>query len=118
MLTFEVKICDDALADCWSGKDFLDLVKEGAVDTLCEQLVDGEVYEQAEALIKETIKLHKQEIIDRVVKEVTEGVTKKIEKSKEVIANTPKASELISINRDNEKYFMELIDKAIAKKFK
>ena len=118
MLTFEVKICYDAIEDCWSGKEFIDLVKKGAADAMCEQIVDGEAYAQAEALTKEIIKLHKQEIIDKVVKEVTEGVTKKIEKSKEVIANTPKASELTAINRDNEKYFMELIDKAIAKRFK
>lgn len=55
---------------------------------------------------------------DFIINAVIENVSDRIIKKKEISAQTPKAQELASINKENEKYFMKLIDKAIAKRFK
>ena len=64
--------------------------------------------------VKEIIKANSNDIIDRVVDRVADEIIKK----KAIVNEMPKKSEVANINKEWEKYFMELIDKAIAKRFK
>ena len=118
MLKFEVTITDDDLEQCYGTSDFLYIIKEAAIKKAVDNMCDSKVNVIVNEEIKEVVKEHKEEIIHEIIEKVTNGVAEKIEKKKEVLAITPKISELNKINKDNEKYFMELIDKAIGKKFR
>ena len=63
---------------------------------------------------KEIVKVHSNEIVDRVVDEVSDEIIRK----KSIVNEMPKKSEVANINKEWQDYFMELIDKAIAKRFK
>ena len=63
---------------------------------------------------KEIVKNHSKEIVDKVVDRVSNEITKK----KSIVNEMPKKSEVANINKEWENYFVELIDKAIAKRFK
>lgn len=55
---------------------------------------------------------------DYIVNEVIKQVSEKIERKRDIVANTPKVTELKKINKENEEYISNLIEKCIAKKFK
>lgn len=64
--------------------------------------------------VKEIVKSHSNDIIDRVVDRVSNEIIKK----KSIVNEMPKKSEVANISKEWENYFVELIDKAIAKRFK
>lgn len=72
------------------------------------------VYASIKDDISKLVKEKSGEIIDKV----TENVTNEIIKKKAIVEKMPKKSEINSINKEWEQYFIELIDKAIAKRFK
>lgn len=115
--TFEVDL--DELFDNWGGdKEFQEAVYKGAINRVvshvyeCETTV-GHARNAAVKAIDELIKSKSNEIIAAVV----ESVSNKIAKKKAIVELAPKASEVAKIDDANMKYFMELIDKAIAKRF-
>lgn len=115
--TFEVDL--DELFDVYGGnREFQEAVYEGAVDRVVNYVYEGEttidhVRGTAAKAIGELIKSKSNEIIAAVV----ESVSDKVAKKKAIVALTPKASEITKIDDANMEYFMELIDKAIAKRF-
>lgn len=95
-------------------KAIVDIAVEKFVDQLYNNCVDDNVrssiVQQANAVVKE----HSNEIVDKVI----EQVSKKILAKKAIVNEMPKKADVANINKEWENYFLELIDKAIAKKFK
>lgn len=87
---------------------------EKFIDHMYDDYMQDRVYDtikdDASALIKENSK----EIIDRVV----DRVSKEILRKKSIAEEMPRKSEFTNISKEWEQYFIELIDKAIAKRFK
>lgn len=88
--------------------------KSEFIDRLYDNYIDSRVYNSISLEVKELINNNQKETIDKVVSKVTDAILKK----KAVVDEMPKKSEITSINKEWEKYFVELIDKAIAKRFK
>ena len=70
----------------------------------------SEIVQQTNAIVKE----HSDEIVNKVI----EQVSRKILTKKSIVNEMPKKTEVMNINKEWESYFLELIDKAIAKRFK
>ena len=101
-----------------SGKDFkkriVSIAIEKFIDKMYDDYMNDRVYSTIKDGAKEIVKSHSKEIIDSVIDRVTNEVIKK-----RTIANEmPKKSEITNINKEWEEYFVRLIDKAIAKRFK
>lgn len=116
-MKFAFEIPDEEF-EFYNEDDFKSEVKTRAVDSVVASILEADTRNEANDLVKIVIKEHKKEIVELIISEVVSRVADTIEKKKEIVAITPKASEITQINKENEKYFMELIDKAIAKKFK
>lgn len=95
------------------GFSFRDAIIERAAETLLQEEMGEHIYSSISLAIKETIKSHEKEIVNTVVERVAE----KIGKKREIVEITPKAKALADISKENESYFVDLIDKAIAKRF-
>ena len=101
-----------------SGKDFkkriVSIAIEKFIDKMYDDYMNDRVYSTIKDDAKEIVKSHSKEIIDSVIDRVTNEIIKK-----RTIANEmPKKSEITNINKEWEEYFVRLIDKAIAKRFK
>ena len=101
-----------------SGKDFkkriVSIAIEKFIDKMYDDYMNDRVYSTIKDDAKEIVKSHSKEIIDSVIDRVTNEVIKK-----RTIANEmPKKSEITNVNKEWEEYFIRLIDKAIAKRFK
>ena len=101
-----------------TGKDLKKIIVETAIDRFVGELYNNymneKVYNSIREDAKEVVKTHSKEIIDRVVNKVSDEILKK----KSIVDEMPKKSEVANISKEWEKYFIELIDKAIAKRFK
>lgn len=101
--------------DLYCSSDF----KQVVINNVTDQIVDKIVEEiNFNISVSSILKDCKQEIIDKVIEKVSIKVSESIAKKKAIMEITPKVSELTKIDRENEKYFIDLIDKAIAKRFK
>lgn len=87
---------------------------EKFIRRMYDDCMDDGVYGAIRSEAKEIVRVHSSEIIDRVVDKVSDEIFKK----KSIVNEMPKKSEVANISREWEKYFIELIDKAIAKRFK
>lgn len=110
--------CSDYEDDTLSGKYLKEIIVniaiERFIDNLYNNYVNDEVYISIRNDAKEIVKTHSNDIVDRVVERVSEEIMKK----KSIVDEMPKKSEVVNISKEWEKYFIELIDKAIAKRFK
>lgn len=101
-----------------TGKDFkkiiIDIAIEKFIDKMYSDYMNDNAYETIKNDAKEIVKAHSKEIIDRIVDKVSEEILRK----KSIVNEMPKKSEVANISKEWEKYFIELIDKAIAKRFK
>ena len=101
-----------------SGKDFkkriVSIAIEKFIDKMYDDYMNDRVYSTIKDDAKEIVKTHSKEIIDEVVARVSNEILKK----KAIVNEMPKKSEITNINKEWENYFVELIDKAIAKRFK
>lgn len=79
-----------------------------------DDYMNDRVYSTIKDDAKEMVKSHSKEIIDEVINRVSNEIIKK----KSIKDEMPKKSEITNINKEWENYFVELIDKAIAKRFK
>lgn len=101
-----------------TGKDLKGIIADIAIDKFMDKMYDNYMNDRAYETIrndaKEIVKTHSNEIVDRVVDRVADEIIKK----KAIVNEMPKKSEIANINKEWQDYFMELIDKAIAKRFK
>lgn len=101
-----------------TGTDIKRALVNFAVEKFIDQLYNdhvnarlrNEIVRQADLIAKE----HSDEIVDKVI----ERVYQKILVKKAIVNEMPKKTEVMNINKEWESYFLELIDKAIAKRFK
>lgn len=100
------------------AKDFKKIIVEVAINKFIDKMYDDymndKVYSTIKDDAKEIVKSHSKEIIDEVINRVSNEIIKK----KAIADEMPKKSEITNINKEWENYFVELIDKAIAKRFK
>lgn len=100
-----------------TGKDIKTAIVNFAMEKFIDQLYDNcvddrvrsEIVQQANSIVKE----RSDEIVDKVVEQVSQKILAK----KAIVNEMPKKTE-IAINKEWESYFLKLIDKAIAKRFK
>lgn len=100
------------------GKDIkkamIDIAIEKFIDKMYQNYMNDRVYDAIKNDTKAIIKTHANDIIDRVVNIVSDEIIKK----KSIVNEMPKKSEVASISKEWEDYFITLVDKAIAKRFK
>ena len=100
-----------------TGMDIKKAIVNFAVEKFIDQLYNAhvnddvrhEIVQQANSIVKE----RSDEIVDKVVEQVSQKILAK----KAIVNEMPKKTE-IAINKEWENYFLKLIDKAIAKRFK
>ena len=101
-----------------TGKDLkrviADIAIEKFIDKMYNDYMDDKVYDSIRIDAKEIVKTHTNDIIDKVVNKVSDEIMRK----KSIVNEMPKKSEVADISKEWESYFIELIDKAIAKRFK
>lgn len=110
--------CDYYDNESVSGKDLkriiADLAIEKFIDKLYDDFMDDKVYESIKNNVREIVKNRSDEIVSNVIYKVTEEILRK----KAIVNEMPKKSEVNNISKEWQDYFIELIDKAIAKRFK
>lgn len=101
-----------------TGKDFKKIIVDIAIEKFIDQMYDNYVNDKTYYSIRDDVKAivkdHSNEIVDKVVNKVSDEILKK----KSIVNEMPKKSEIINISKEWQDYFMELVDKAIAKRFK
>ena len=104
--------------DNWyEGYDFYDFkqdVRDGIVKSITKNLLTEGKYSLTEEEARQIVKENKAEIIDKVVQNVSAAILKK----QEIKSLAPSFSELKNADAQVVKYFEEMVDKAIAKRFK
>ena len=104
--------------DSLNGKDLKKIIVDIAIEKFVNQMyddyIDDKIYYSIRDDVKEIVKSHSNEIVDKVVNKVSDEIIKK----KSIVNEMPKKSEIANISKEWENYFIELIDKAIAKRFK
>lgn len=105
---------DEAITGRDLKKIIADIAIEKFVNKMYDDYMNDRVYESIRIDAKEIVKTHSNDIVNKVVDKVSgEIITKRA-----IINEMPKKSEVVNINKEWEKYFTELIDKAIVKRFK
>ena len=101
-----------------TGKDLKKIIANIAIEKFIDKMYDDymndHVYEGVRNDVKEIVKAHSNDIVDKVVNKVSDEIIKK----KSIVNEMPKKSEIAIINKEWEDYFVTLVDKSIAKRFK
>lgn len=101
-----------------NGKDMKKALAEIAIEKMSQNIYNNYIDNKGYMAIRDSVysimKEHSREIVDTVIDRVTQEILQR----KAIKNEMPKKSELAEINKDWEKYFTELIDKAIAKRFR
>jgi hypothetical protein len=105
---------DDEVTGKELKKIIADIAIEKFIDKIYDDYMNDRVYDAIKSDTKEIIKTHTNDIVDRVVSIVSDEIIKK----KSIVNEMPKKSEVASISKEWEDYFITLVDKAIAKRFK
>ena len=104
--------------DTINGRDLKKIIADIAIQKFIDRMYDDymtdKVYESVKNDVKEFVKANSSDIVDKVVNKVSDEIIKK----KSIVDEMPKKSEIASISKEWEDYFLTLIDKAIAKRFK
>ena len=104
--------------DTVTGKDLKKIIADIAIakfiDKMYDDYMNDMVYDTVRNDAKEIVKTHSKDIVDRVVNRVSDEIIKK----KSIVDEMPKKSEIANISKEWRDYFIELIDEAIAKRFK
>lgn len=95
-------------------KIIADIAIEKFIDCMYNDYLNDRVYESLKNDAKEMVVKHSNEIIEKVIDKVSDDILKK----KSIVNEMPKKSEIANISKEWQDYFIELIDKAIAKRFK
>ena len=105
---------DDNWYEGYDSYDFKQDVRNGIVKSITKNLLTEGKYSLTEEEARQIVKENKAEIIDKVVQNVSAAIIKK----QEIKSLTPSFSELKNADAQVVKYFEEMVDKAIAKRFK
>ena len=101
-----------------TGKDLKRIIADIAIEKFIDKMYDNYMNDRVcEAIAndaKEIVKTHSNDIVNKVVDKVSNEIIKK----KAIVNEMPKKSEIANISKEWQDYFIELIDKAIAKRFK
>lgn len=116
-MKFEFEISDEEFEDFWGSQDFQNTVINHAANELVKRIFNNLHFDTRD-IAQKIIKENKAKIIAQIITDVEAKVAESILKKKEIVEITPKASEMSKISKESEEYFMMLIDKAIAKRFK
>ena len=110
--------CSSYEEDEVTGKDLKEIIADIAIKKFVKEMYDNymndNVYYTIRNDAKEIVKNHSKEIVDKVVDKISNEIMRK----KAIVNEMPKKSEVDNISKEWENYFVELIDKAIAKRFK
>lgn len=112
-MKFQFEI-DDPGYDDYYGTSFREEVRSEAINAVAYQISMGIDADACKAEVTKLVRAKQDEIIDRVVELVAEKVLAK----KQVKELMPSASELAKSDRETQKYLEQMIDRAIARKFK
>ncbi len=100
-----------------SGKD----VKKWIVDTAIYEFANNLYSEymnngnqQVETIIRDIVLRNS----DQVVAAVIDRVSKEILRKKSIVSEMPKKSEVANISKEWEDYFVDLVDRALSRRFK
>lgn len=105
---------DDNWYEGYDSYDFKQDVRDGIVKSITKNLLTEGKYSLTEEEARQIVKENKAEIIDKVVQNVSDVILKK----QEIKSLAPSFSELENADAQVVKYFEEMVDKAIAKRFK
>ena len=105
---------DDSWYEGYDSYDFRKDIESGIVESITNRLLSEDKYSFAEEEARQIVKENKTEIIDKVVQIVSATILKK----QEIKLLAPSLSELKNADAQVVKYFEEMVDKAIAKRFK
>ena len=105
---------DDNWYEGYDSYDFKQDVRDGIVKSITKNLLTEGKYSLTEEEARQIVKENKAEIIDKVVQNVSVAILKK----QEIKSLAPSFSELKNADAQVVKYFEEMVDKAIAKRFK
>ena len=105
---------DDNWYEGYDSYDFKQDVRNGIVKSITKNLLTEGKYSLTEEEARQIVKENKDEIIDKVVQNVSSVILKK----QEIKSLAPSFSELKNADAQVVKYFEEMVDKAIAKRFK
>ena len=105
---------DDNWYEGYDSYDFKQDVRNGIVKSIIKNLLTEGKYSLTEEEARQIVKENKAEIIDKVVQNVSAVILKK----QEIKSLAPSFSELKNADVQVVKYFEEMVDKAIAKRFK
>ena len=105
---------DDNWYEGYDSYDFKQDVRNGIVKSITKNLLTEGKYSLTEEEARQIVKENKAEIIDKVVQNVSAAILKK----QEIKSLAPSFSELKNADAQVIKYFEEMVDKAIAKRFK
>lgn len=101
-----------------NGTDMKKALAEIAIEKMTQSIYNNYIDDKGCVAIRDSVysimKEHSKEIVDTVIDRVTQEILQR----KAIKNEMPKKSELTEINKDWENYFTELIDKAIAKRFR
>lgn len=101
-----------------TGKDLKKIIADVAIEKFIDRMYDDymndRVYDTVRNDAREIVKTHSNDIVDKVVNKVAYEIMKK----KSIANEMPKKSEIANISKEWEDYFVTLVDKAIAKRFK
>ena len=96
------------------NKIIADIAIQKFIDKMYDDYMNDVVYESVRDDVKEIVNTHSNDIIDKVVDKVSAEILRK----KSIVNEMPKKTEIANISKEWQDYFIELIDKAIAKRFK
>lgn len=118
-MKFSFDISDEEFEYMYDGQDFRNAVMATAVDSILHKMVydTGEYHNVIRDSVIKIINENKKEIVKLATQAVVDRVSEEVIAKKNIKELMPKASEINAINKENEKYFLGLIDKAIAKRF-
>ena len=105
---------DENWYEGYDSYDFKQDVRNGITKSIVNRLLTEGKYSLTEEEARQIVKENKAEIIDKVVQNVTAVILKR----QEIKSLTPSFSELKNADAQVVKYFEEMVDKAIAKRFK
>ena len=105
---------DDQITGRDLKKIIVDIAIEKFIDKMYDDYMIDRVYTTIKDDAKEIVKAHSNDIVDKVVDKVSNEILRK----KSIVNEMPKKSEIANISKEWQDYFIELIDKAIAKRFK
>lgn len=113
-MRFYFDIDDSEFEDDW-GFDFQSRVQKECVNTISKRIVQSVPLpslslDEARKIIQD----HRDEIIEAIVDRVASVILK----NKQIKSMIPSAAELAQADREVQKYFEQMVDKAIARKFK